>query len=247
MAGYSNIKPENRPLGIPPRLLSSAKGAYGIGKPTKPPAVSLSLREALRSPTSGAHTPTEPTPAGLSPKSAALTDFSRGRLDIGGLLQTLQALRAPAPSSAAAGPGDIGSPAGGPQGASGARVENIRAPGGNAAHLIVQYARQLGVDPAAALAVASVEGGTSFGAVGDSGSSFGPYQLHRGGALPHGRDAAWANSPQGLLYALRQIASVSRGLTGRAAIENIVRRFERPAAPGPEIQRALAAYGRYRR
>jgi hypothetical protein len=242
MAGYSNIKPINRPLGIPGRLLQSAKSGYGLGKPVKPAPVSLSLREAVRSQPSGAHTPTE-APAGLTPKAAAVTSFSRGQLDIAGLLQTLKGLQAPQPTAQTMG---AGGPAGGSLGGS-APQGPVQTPHGSAAHLIVQYARQLGVDPAAALAVASAEGGTSFGAVGDSGSSYGPFQLHVGGALPRGKTAAWANSPAGLLYALRQIAGVSRGLTGQAAVANIVRRFERPAAPGPEIQRAMSAYGRYRR
>jgi hypothetical protein len=244
MAGYSNIKPVNRPLGIPARLLQSAKGGYGLGRPIKPPPVSLSLSEAVRSRPTGAATTTEPTPPGLTPKSAALTASSRGQLDITGLLAALQAPAARSPQMQTMGQGG---PAGGSQGASGANIGHISAPSGSAAHLIVQYARQLGVDPAAALAVASAEGGTSFGAVGDQGTSYGPFQLHVGGALPRGKTAAWANSPAGLLYALRQIAGVSRGLTGQAAVSNIVRRFERPAAPGPEIQRAMAAYGRYRR
>lgn len=111
------------------------------------------------------------------------------------------------------------------------------------AQLIRAYARKYGIDPRAALAVASVEGGIKWGAVGDQGSSYGPFQLHRGGALGS-HSAAWANSPAGIEYALRSMArSGAKGLSGRAAIEAIVRNFERPAAPGAEIQRALSAYG----
>ena len=53
-------------------------------------------------------------------------------------------------------------------------------------------APRYGVDPAAALAVAAQEGLS--GRVGDAGTSFGPFQLHRGGALPAGRGRAWAES-----------------------------------------------------
>src|SRR5580765_3277248 len=101
--------------------------------------------------------------------------------------------------------------------------------------------QQLGLDPRAVLAVAGSEGLS--GGVGDQGTSFGPFQLHVGGALPSGRGRAWAESRAGIDYALGQIQGVARGQTGRTAISNIVRRFERPADPGGEIQRALSSYG----
>lgn len=108
---------------------------------------------------------------------------------------------------------------------------------------IYTYAPKLGLDPRAVAAVALSEGGLSWGAVGDNNSSFGPFQLHVGGALPRGKGAAWANSPEGILYAMRTMANAgARGLQGRAAIDAIVRRFERPAAPGAEVQRALGHY-----
>lgn len=69
------------------------------------------------------------------------------------------------------------------------------------------------------------------------------FQLHVGGALPPGRDARWANSPQGVLYAMQHMASSgAAGLRGLAAIRAIVTRFERPAAPGPEVWRSLGTY-----
>lgn len=112
------------------------------------------------------------------------------------------------------------------------------------AQLIRSYARRYGVDPQAALAVARTEGGLRWGAVGDQGTSFGPFQLHEGGALPRGKGAAWANSPEGIAYALSRMAeSGARGLRGRAAIESIVRNFERPADPDTSISRALGFYG----
>jgi hypothetical protein len=55
------------------------------------------------------------------------------------------------------------------------------------AKLIRRYSRQFGVDPRAALAVAMGEGGLRWGAVGDNGTSYGPFQLHVGGALPAGK------------------------------------------------------------
>jgi hypothetical protein len=110
---------------------------------------------------------------------------------------------------------------------------------------ILALARKLGIkDPRAALAVASAEG--LAGGIGDSGTSFGPWQLHRGGALPKGiaNPHQWAWSDAGLLYALSQIKKVAGNRVGQDAISAIVNRFERPAAPGAEIQRALNYYRR---
>jgi len=109
--------------------------------------------------------------------------------------------------------------------------------------LIVNYSEQLRLDPYAVAAVSKVEGGGRFGAIGDAGTSFGPFQLHVGGALPPGRDAAWANSPQGVWYAMQHMATVAGGLHGLPAVRAIVTRFERPAQPGQEVS---AAWGGYR-
>lgn len=110
--------------------------------------------------------------------------------------------------------------------------------------LIAALARQMGVDPKAALAIASVEGGFG-GAIGDQGTSFGPFQLHKGGALPSGvsNPQAWANSPSGIRYALAQISKVAKGLQGRAAVTAIARDFERPADIPGEIAKAMSRYG----
>lgn len=104
-------------------------------------------------------------------------------------------------------------------------------------------AARYGVDPVAALAVASVEGLS--GGRGDQGTSAGPFQLHRGGALPANRSYEWAESQEGIDYALSKIGQVAGGLKGKAAIAHIVRRFERPADPDGEIARAEAALGRF--
>lgn len=106
----------------------------------------------------------------------------------------------------------------------------------------------LGLDPAAVLAVASQEG--AGGGIGDAGTSFGPWQLHYGGAYPasapRGSPAAsqaWAWSPAGIDYALSRMASVAKGLVGYPSVSAIVSDFERPANPGAEILGAEAAYG----
>lgn len=109
--------------------------------------------------------------------------------------------------------------------------------------LIIQKARKYGLDPAAVLAVAMGEGGLRWGAVGDNGTSFGPFQLHVGGALPKGKDARWANSPAGLDYAIRTMSKTAKGLKGEAAVNAIIRDFERPADPDTSVSRAVARLG----
>lgn len=99
------------------------------------------------------------------------------------------------------------------------------------------------LDVGAVLAVMRGEGGNRWGAIGDAGTSHGPFQLRRGGALPANRSPAWANSPAGIKYALRTMANAgARGLTGKAAINSIVRDFERPADPDSSVRNAVARY-----
>lgn len=114
----------------------------------------------------------------------------------------------------------------------------------NVASYIAQRARAMGLDPKAVLAVARQEG--LGGGVGDHGTSFGPFQLHLGGAMPRGvsNPQAWAESPAGINYALSHINSVAHGLHGAQAIQAIVSRFERPADPASEIAGAMSAYGK---
>ena len=110
-------------------------------------------------------------------------------------------------------------------------------------HYIVKQCVRWHLDAAAVLSVACVEGGFG-GAVGDGGEAFGPWQLRRGGALPaciH-NPRRWANSPNGVRYAVRGLARVARHLRGSAAVVAIVRRFERPSRPSLEIQRAMSYY-----
>lgn len=118
---------------------------------------------------------------------------------------------------------------------------------------IRRRARQLGLDPEAVLAVASVEGGlrNREGDVGDlaGGGSYGPFQLYAQGKLPkrfrgNPRAAdAWAWSPAGIDYALRRMVSAARGLRGQAAVDAIVRHFEVPANIEGEIAKAMSRYG----
>lgn len=111
---------------------------------------------------------------------------------------------------------------------------------GDAVPDILNSAHKYGVDPWVALSLAYGEGGFNYGSVGDGGTSYGPYQLHVGGALPAGEDAKWANSPAGIDYAMRQIASVVGTRTGYQGIIAGVTSFERPADPASEIARDKA-------
>lgn len=107
---------------------------------------------------------------------------------------------------------------------------------------VAQRARHYGLDPRAVFAIGHHESGNRDNAVGDGGTSFGRWQLHVGGALPAGKGAAWAGSKAGVDYALQHMSTVARGLTGRAAVSNISRRFERPADPTSEIADAMNFY-----
>lgn len=120
--------------------------------------------------------------------------------------------------------------------------------------LIKSLAQKHGIDPAAAIAVARGEGGlvNRAGDVGDlaGGGSYGPFQLYTQGELPkqyHGKPQVadqWAWSPQGISYALSRMAQTgAKGLTGQAAVEAIIRKFERPADPDKSVQLALSRLG----
>lgn len=109
---------------------------------------------------------------------------------------------------------------------------------------IIRGARARGLDPRAVLAVAAQEGLS--GRVGDSGHAFGPFQLNDAGGVLTGRPGnhrAFAESPEGINWALDQIAKVSAGKHGAAAVRAIVSQFERPRDPAGEIFRALQGYG----
>ena len=114
------------------------------------------------------------------------------------------------------------------------------------ARYVVKRAPQYQLDANAVIVVAMQEGLlTKGGAPGDNGTSFGPWQLHKGGAYPSSApqtpDAAnaWAWSPAGVDYALSRMQSVAGGLKGRAAVRAIVYRFERPADPAKEYNAAV--------
>jgi hypothetical protein len=119
---------------------------------------------------------------------------------------------------------------------------------------LIQYVNEqapnYGVDPAAALAVATQEGWS--GNPGDNNTSFGPWQLHWGGAYPNWAPQSvqtaqqWAWSNPGIDYALQYMSNEKgvSGSTGQNAITNIVTNFERPRADlvAGEIAGAIGRY-----
>lgn len=90
---------------------------------------------------------------------------------------------------------------------------------------IRRAAREAGADPAALLATSLMESGAQRGRVGDSGTSFGPFQFHVGGALGS-HTPQWANTYAAVLNRAQEFArlGVHRG-QGAAAVQ-------RPASPG---------------
>jgi hypothetical protein len=102
--------------------------------------------------------------------------------------------------------------------------------GGNSpVAVIAQNAKRFGLDPAAVLAYALEESGAHYGAVGDQGTSFGPFQAHIGGAAGNRTTQAassWANSPAGLIQMMGMMSrGGARGLTGEAAVRAIYSGF----------------------
>jgi murein DD-endopeptidase MepM/ murein hydrolase activator NlpD len=114
-------------------------------------------------------------------------------------------------------------------------------------NLIRSLSPQYGIDPQAALAVADQEGLS--GAVGDNGHAFGPFQLNdAGGVITNrpGNHRAFAESPEGIKWALEQMSKVAKGKRGRQAVAAIVSGFERPHDPTNEIRNATNALARFR-
>lgn len=118
------------------------------------------------------------------------------------------------------------------------------------ADLIRQQARAAGYSSAIAdalVAVSHAESGHDPRSLGDGGTSYGLFQLHRGGALGNMSDAQarrYLDPRENTRFVLNAIRPlVHNGMDTRTAIDAIVRRFERPANPGGEINRAIAYLG----
>jgi hypothetical protein len=100
---------------------------------------------------------------------------------------------------------------------------------------IRQAAKQTGADPAWMLATSLVESGARRGAVGDQGTSFGPFQHHRGGALGS-NSPEWANSIAAVQERARHFAKMRiRSGAGAASLQ-------RPANPVGYATKVDSAY-----
>lgn len=104
------------------------------------------------------------------------------------------------------------------------------------------YAKKYNLDPWAMMAVAHAESGLDPNSIGDNGQSFGYHQFYTKGA--GGANARQYLDPRkNVEYAARLMAKAgASGLKGQAAIDAMVRKFERPANPSGEVQRALEFY-----
>jgi cell wall-associated NlpC family hydrolase len=117
----------------------------------------------------------------------------------------------------------------------------------NPLDIIRSYAPKVGLDPAAVVAYALTQGGTDWGAVGDHGTSFGPFQAHIGGAAGNRSPqeaSAWANSQAGLEA---MMDSMAKGWSGprsgpEAAAFIVGPHFGRGADPASDEAKARAAY-----
>jgi len=110
------------------------------------------------------------------------------------------------------------------------------------ARAIIQAYNQMGVNPIGGLAVALNESGLNPTATGDNGSSYGLFQLHRGGALPSSWSAQQAYNPlQNAMYAARQIAAGAHGMNPAQTQAYQTMNFERPANPAGDMNPANLA------
>lgn len=110
---------------------------------------------------------------------------------------------------------------------------------GSAVPDIIRAAQATGIDPAVFLATALTESGARYGAVGDKGTSFGPFQHHKGGALGS-HDPAWANSYAGILERAQQFKRLQIA-TGKGAAA-----LQRPADPAAYAAKVDANLARAR-
>lgn len=110
------------------------------------------------------------------------------------------------------------------------------------ARAIITAARAHGVNPIGMLAVALNESNLNPSALGDAGTSYGLFQLHRGGALPAGWSQAMADNPlTNANFAAAAIARGARGLSPAATQAYQTLHFERPQNPAGDMSAANLA------
>lgn len=173
-------------------------------------------------------------PTLLDPKIFGMFQHTRHML---GLPELPASLKAPPPLSSL--PPGLALP-----GTAGGGVQPRHFKGNDPIAVIANNAHRMGLDPAAVLAYALEESGARWGAVGDNGTSFGPFQAHIGGANPYSdpkQAAAWANSPKGLIQMMGMMARTpAKGLTGHDAVMAIYKYFGKGTPTA--IPKGLAQY-----
>lgn len=107
---------------------------------------------------------------------------------------------------------------------------------------IVKQARAAGVDPALMVAVAMEESGLRPGAVGDQGTSFGLYQLHRGGALGNltPQQASDPNTNAGLIARAIKAAGGQGWHADASGLTNYYRQIGRGSSVSGPTNKALS-------
>lgn len=112
---------------------------------------------------------------------------------------------------------------------------------------IAAAAKKYNLDPKAMAAVAKVESGLRPGAIGDGGHAFGLFQFNNAGGVITGEKnpKKFLDPNFNAMEAARHIASIpgAQGAKGKAAIDIIVNKFERPANAPAEVSKAYANYG----
>lgn len=154
--------------------------------------------------------------------------------------EQLDVLRSLGPVIPAGAPAEVAAQS--PQPVAGGRLDHVE--------WVRQHARDYGLDPAAVLAIADVEG--AGGGIGDGGLAYGPWQDH----MTHFPDRPWygygrnnqfvqdwAWSEAGFDYVMRSmVAAGAGGHTGLDAVRAIATYYERPADIPGEIADATPRY-----
>lgn len=111
---------------------------------------------------------------------------------------------------------------------------------------IVQASKATGADPAALLATSIQESGARLnGPAGDNGTSFGPFQFHRGGALGT-HSPQWASSYEAVLNRAQEFKRLQvHGGVGAAAVQRPQDRSLYAQGVGSHLQQAKAILAHY--
>lgn len=108
---------------------------------------------------------------------------------------------------------------------------------------ITQAANEYGIDPKLAIATAQVESGLNPQAIGDGGTSFGLFQLHRGGELGNMSPQQAFDPLTNARRALSEFANVKKNFPNLTDPGRIAALAQRPADPNGYAAKVNAALG----